>query len=181
MTLGFDIASLTLNVVQIGAKIALPFAKVATKDTAQQSYDEAVRQYSRMRKLREDILVNQYLSEDEKSQLDASIERLVFNLMKLEQALGKVKAISYWQIRSYPTELQAFNETKLAFIQRVEDTKTWISLKTRSSQARERAMAMENRVAQLGLEATRVAAMSDSNPNSDSDARRDIIDALEVA
>lgn len=187
MSLGFDIASLSLGVVQIGAKIAHPFARAQTKAGAQQSYDEAVQQFSLMKELRDNILVNQYLSKFEKAELDSTIEILVFSLMDLERALERVKTISYWKIRSYPAELQSFNESRAAFIEGVAGVRREIH--TRSSQGRSRTnsnsiagtMPMESAEARPHPTASRVISTSDGDPNNDSDTRRNILDALEVA
>ncbi|KAG8744549.1 hypothetical protein FRC11_013418, partial [Ceratobasidium sp. 423] len=176
---GFDIASLTLTLGQIGAKVAKPFVKAATKEAAKESYNSAAQDFSRARKLRDDIFVNQYLSEEEKAQIDGAIERLVFNLMALEQVLKKVNNIAAWRILSYSTELQNFNERRREFTEEVEILSQ--DIYTRSSQARERAMEMKTAAAQSQLTATRVVTASDSNLNGDSDTLHDMLDALQAA
>ncbi|KAJ1299256.1 hypothetical protein OPQ81_002186 [Rhizoctonia solani] len=156
-------------------EVIWPFAEAVTKEGAQKSYDEAVKQYSRMRDLRNDILVNQYLSQDEKSELDASIERLVFNLMALERALENVKAIKYWSIK-YRTELKTFNETRSTFTKKVEQISQ--DIHTRSSQRRG-GDSKENAMDQPHLEVTSAGLLRCSNPSGDSDTLRDILDTLE--
>ncbi|KAH7339280.1 hypothetical protein B0J17DRAFT_716322 [Rhizoctonia solani] len=183
MTLAFEIVSLVLSVVQTTATIGQPIVQAEPKEAAQQAYNEAAHKFSLMRGLRNDILINQYLSEYEKAEVDSNIEMLVFNLMALERALEKVKAISYWKIRS---ELRTFNESRLAFTESVAGLRQ--EIQTRSSQGRERAISnsrampisMESTAGQSQLAASSVTSESDINHNSDSDARRDILDALEV-
>jgi hypothetical protein len=75
MPIGLEIVGFAFATVSIGEIMISKAAEYGGKGGAQKVYDGVATQYAQLKALREDILINQFISEEDKAQLDESIKK----------------------------------------------------------------------------------------------------------
>ncbi|CAE6492686.1 unnamed protein product [Rhizoctonia solani] len=137
MLTGVDIASIVLASTGLGGSAMTKFANYTGKGGAWKTYDQVARQYTQLKVLREDVSVNQYLSTDDKEDLDESIEAIAFDLMELQSVLQELRGTAYYKITTYPAKWIRFNDR--AELTHKLIVKVNIEIMQRSTQGREQA------------------------------------------
>ncbi|KAJ1299253.1 hypothetical protein OPQ81_002183 [Rhizoctonia solani] len=134
---GIEIVSLVLASTGMGGSLANKLANYARKGTAWKSYDQVIQEYAQLKRLREDVAINQYLSPDDKEYLDGSIMSIAFDLMELQAALQELRGTAYYKIAIYSTKWLKFNGRVTLALKLIVDVN--VEIKNRSTQGREQA------------------------------------------
>ncbi|CAE6497921.1 unnamed protein product [Rhizoctonia solani] len=138
MPTGVEIVGLGMASVSLGGTAISEAIRFGGKGGAQRAYDGVYNQYQQLKDLRRDIMVHQYLSEDDKRQLDGSIQRITFDLMELQSILNELKGTAYYHLTTYRVQWSHFKDRVGMADQKIVSVK--LEVEQRSAQGRSKAM-----------------------------------------
>ncbi|KAF8706064.1 hypothetical protein RHS03_05238, partial [Rhizoctonia solani] len=144
MPTGIEITGLALASVSMGGTALSKAVQCGGKGGAQRTYDDVHNQYKQLKDLREDVLVHQYLSEDDKKQIDISIHDISFDLMELHSLLKELKGVAYYQLSKYTVQWFHFNNRVTMALQVIVEVKLEVEARQRSTQGRSKAMVQKD-------------------------------------
>ncbi|CAE6467729.1 unnamed protein product [Rhizoctonia solani] len=122
MPTGIEIAGIILAGTSLGGQVASSFGgylRPMTKEAAQETLSGIVQQFDQLKSLRDDVSVDQYLSEREREQLDEIIVNIALDLVAVQKALRNLKKIAYWKVTTYRVEWGEFNEQTENILDRI--------------------------------------------------------------